>query len=354
MLFRTIEVKTGFRAIHLHDGAVRRVYGPGRHTIWTLSGLHDVQFIDLAADLSPLTQTDPVPEDLDGAMIITVEAHERVVIVLRGLVRQILSPGRYRWWKAAGEPTLQRFDVREQPAALPASDVLPASAPSFKLHTLAEHGLLSRDGRPFATVPPGRYRIWEGSPWTLAALPKAMTAYNEAADADPPAGMQVHAVGVHERAVAFWHGVLLHVLNPGRYRWWEVLGPIEILRFDIREEPAALASDDPLPAGSRAGAWDEAASVEGLPLVLVRDGQPFKALPPGRYRTWQGGRWSLKPVPMSLQLLDIAPQDLLSAIRCPCASSPPRSCGSRSRSPCCASPTGRTRSTWPCSSGSAR
>jgi hypothetical protein len=78
---------------------------------------------------------------------------------------------------------------------------------------------------------------------------------------------------------------------------------------------------------------------DGTALVLVRDGRPLRVLPAGRYRAWAGGRWSLKPVPLSLQSLDIAPQDLLTADQVPVRPSPR-----------CSSPTGRTRSTSPCSS----
>ena len=317
MWSRLIEVKSGFRVVHLHNGTVVTVYGPGRHSFWTLNGVHDVVTVDLSADLVALAANDPLPSDLEGTSIIRVEPHERVALFREGLLRQVLGPGRYRWWSAAGEHRLERYDVRAEPTALTDADTLPATNAFFKQTILAEHGLLSRDGRPVRAVSAGRYRIWDGSPWTLAALPKALTAHTDAPDAAPPPGMEVHAVGVHERAVVFWQGNLLHVLTPGRYRWWQVLGPLQIIRYDIREQPAPITDEDPLPSGDRTGSWTEAASVEGTPLVLVRDGQPLLALPEGRYRAWTGGRWSLKPVPRSLQLLDIAPQDLLSADQVP-------------------------------------
>jgi regulator of protease activity HflC (stomatin/prohibitin superfamily) len=47
--------------------------------------------------------------------------------------------------------------------------------------------------------------------------------------------------------------------------------------------------------------------------VLYRDGQPVEALAAGRYRAWKAGGWAVVTVPLALQALDVAVQDLVTA-----------------------------------------
>lgn len=311
-----LHILRGQRVVHLVDGAVRAVYGPGSRTVWTLGAVHEFHRITTALPMKALTPADPVPADAAGSRIIEVGAHERVAVFAQGQCVQVLEVGRWRWWEDNGEPTLLRIDRGAVPAPLGADDPLPAVLPDASVVQLAEPRLLTHDGAPHSVLAPGRYRIWERDAWAIAALPNGFQAASVARGARVE-GEQVEIVAGHERAVVFRNGTLLHTLVPGRYVGWEAAGPYEVVRFDVREPPAALAADDRLPPGSRDGAWVEVAGHASLAVVLVRDGQPEVVLPEGRYRAWVGSRWSLKGVPLSLQALDVAAQDLLTADEVP-------------------------------------
>lgn len=316
MPFTSHVVKRGQRLAHLKDGVFVALLGPGRHAKWVSAGVHDFLPIAIALDLSPLNHTDPLPEDLPGTRILRVANGERLVVLTDGVYRQTLEPGRYRWWDELGEPTLLRFKVQDEPAPLAEDDPLPLTGKGWKTLTFVETALKLRRGVVLGATPAGRYRLWDGSDWEIRAMPRALSPVPVAAPPEPPGCARVD-VASHERAVAFINGLQAQILTPGRYQWWPEAGALELLRFDLREPPAPLSTDDRLSPGSNPPHWAEEASVEGRALVLVRDGQPERALPPGRYRAWIGGRWSLKPVPLSLQSLDIAPQDLLTADQVP-------------------------------------
>ncbi len=316
-MFRRVEVRRGFRVALIQDGAFVRLFGPGVHWPWLGSGVHELLSLDLSAELKALPDNDPLPEDLPGARIILVAPHERVAVLVRGICRIILPPGRYRWWEEQGEPTLLRFDLREPPAPLDPADPLPQTSGLYSVTFFNEPALLLRRARPIGVVPEGRYRVWTGGEWSLRAIPHELSPVGVEAEQEPPAGRELIEVGPHERITVFHRGVFLAAKGPGRYAWWSPLGPLAVTRHDTREAPAPLQPDDPLPPGPLAGAWEEASATEQQALVLVRDGQPERALTPGRYRAWTGSRWSLKPVPLSLQTLDVAPQDLLCADQVP-------------------------------------
>ncbi len=315
-MFHTVVVKRGARTAHLKDGRLERLYGPGRHTVWTFGGLHEFIEIDTGFPIQPVPAGGPLPDDLEGARIISVDAHERVVVLLHGQFVQVLERGRWRWWDAHGEPTLLRLDRRAPPVLATESDPLPANTPGATVTGYIEPGLLQYAGRPHSLVPAGRWRVWDADAWRIAAIPRGFNAapVDRGERIDGEVELQV---GEHERAVVLRNGAFLQVLDGGRYIGWEAAGPYTVLRFDCLAEPTPLGPDDPLPAGTHGTDWTEASGHDALAVVLVRDGQPWRVLPEGRYRAWTGSRWSLKGVPLSLQALDVAAQDLLTADEVP-------------------------------------
>lgn len=315
MWYRSVTVKRGQRLAWLVDGKLRQLFGPGVHGLWTIGGLHELQLLDVAPPLKPVLPGDPLGDDVPGARVLEVSLRERVAVLVRGQLVQVLEPGRWRWWEDLGEPTLLRLDRLAPPTAVADDDPLPATLPGTSTTAWAEPVLLTHAGRPQGVLPAGRYRLWEADPWRLQKLPTMFAAAPLDRGERVPGELEVR-VAEHERVVVLRGGAFLQVLGPGRWLGWEAAGPYELLRFDVRTAPVALGADDPLPPGTRAE-WTEAAGHEGLAVVLLRDGQPERALPPGRHRAWTGSRWGLKAVPLSLQALDVAPQDLLTADEVP-------------------------------------
>lgn len=169
------------------------------------------------------------------------------------------------------------------------------------------------DGRFRRLYGPGTHRVWTFSGRHDFVTIDILGELKPLLDADPIPddleGTTLVRVGEHERVAAFVHGRLRWILLPGRYRLWDANGPVTLLRYDVRAEPVQVADDDPLPPGSQ---HSEVASSPSQALVLCRHGTPFHTLEPGTWRIWSGGPWSVKVVSLSLQTLELAPQDLLS------------------------------------------
>ncbi|MEQ1566573.1 MAG: slipin family protein [Myxococcota bacterium] len=311
-MFRILSLRRGERVVHHVDGKVRSVYGPGKHWLWTWSGVHEFQRlkVDPSAALAPLSADDRLdPSQLDATEL-TVAAGERVVLSLDGAVIGCVGPGRYRWWNELGVPELRRFDLRARPEPIPHDDAL--SQPiqgAFTVASFTGGAVWSVGNTPQGWVPPGQYRIWAGAPWTLVEVPRDLVPVgSDPLDPAPP-GSRVEQLRADERMAVFLDGVFVRCVGPGgRFVRWDAAGTFDLRRFRLADEPVALESGDVLPPG--AGATEVAGSSLQA-AVLLRDGLPVRVLPEGRYRTWPGSRWGLKAVPLSLQSLDVAPQDLL-------------------------------------------
>ena len=188
-----------------------------------------------------------------------------------------------------------------------------------------ERVALLRDGRYLRLLGPGRHTIWSGSVWTLGALTELvrydLRASPAALAADDPlpddlAEATVVTVSRHEVGVLRVEGRDSQVLLPGRYRLWRDGPRQEIVRFDVLAEPVALATDDVLDVG-RLAAWVEASADGHSAVVLLRDGKPVRALAPGRYRTWGAGPWSLRTVSRERQVVELSAQDLVTQDQVP-------------------------------------
>lgn len=294
------------------DGRPQRTLPAGRYRAWAGSPWSLQPLVPVAKEVS----NDPWSSQVEGATFFQVEQWERAVVFVGGSANHTLGPGRYLWWDAAGPLVLRRYDLREEPAPLADDDPLPASvAGQYNTALHADPVLLQNGGRPIKVLPPGRYRLWGGGAYSIIALPKALVPISNDPYAVASDDADIVSIGVHEAGMVFVKGVLQQGVGPGRYLWWKAAGALDLVRFDLRQEPAPLSADDPLPPAH--AMYTVAAAFDAQALVLCRDGLPQKSLVEGRYRAWNGSRWSLKPVPLSLQSLDVAPQDLLSRDQVP-------------------------------------
>lgn len=313
MWFRTLVIGRRERVVHVVDGVVQRVFGPGRHFVSTLSGQHE--FVRLALDaatcLRPLPPGDVLPAGI-GATEFAVGPLERAIATLDGVVLGALGPGRYRWWDELGALQLRRFALDARPEPMGIDDPAPDPIEGWvTIHGYPAPILWMRARRPVAVLPPGRYRYWSGSPWTLTDLPRDLVSVGADVPDPLPDGAHLLVVGRDERVLATLDGANPKVVGPGRWLWWEAAGTFAFRRFSVVAEPEPVDDLDTVPTAV------EAASTELQPLVLLRAGLPQRVLPPGRYRTWPGSIWGLKVVPLSLQSLDVAPQDLLTEDQVP-------------------------------------
>jgi regulator of protease activity HflC (stomatin/prohibitin superfamily) len=180
-MMKVITVSAKERVAHLRDGELVAVYGPGKHWVWTIWGVNELVKIDVSAPLVPIARGDPLPEELPGARLVEVAPWERLVVKVSGQVRQALNPGRYRLWDESAE--LIRYDLRNEPTPLSPEDRLePAPVGLRELSASPSQAIVVyRDGQPHSVRTEGRYRVWDGGPWALYAMPMGLRTLDVAA-----------------------------------------------------------------------------------------------------------------------------------------------------------------------------
>lgn len=171
MLYRTLDVAPHQRIAWLRDGRFVRLFGPGRHTVWTWSGRHDFLTLDLTAEMKGISDPDPLPTDLEGTTLVQVADHERVAVFIHGRMRWILQPGRFRVWNDLGPIREIRYDVRAEPQPVPEDDPLPPGTSHSEVVSSPSQALvLCRHGTPHRTLEPGTWRLWNGGPWSVKVV----------------------------------------------------------------------------------------------------------------------------------------------------------------------------------------
>jgi len=130
------------------------------------------------------------------------------------------------------------------------------------------------------------------------------------------AGTRIVTVRPDQAVVRKVAGRVRQVLGPGHYRVWDdgVLDE-ELVTIDLLAEPLPLLPSDILTP--TLNAWSEATASKRTALVLHRNGEPVKVLREGRYRLWRDGPWSVHAVPMALNSLDVAAQDVMTRDQVP-------------------------------------
>jgi regulator of protease activity HflC (stomatin/prohibitin superfamily) len=159
------------RAIVLRNGRFLRILQPGQHWVWTWPGLVDVERVDLAAAMQPLTRS-AFPDELPGTDILTVGPAQRVIRRVQGRVVQVLLPGRYRLWNAIPHESFEVVELMDEPAHLADNDILyPAHSDWTTRSSTSDSALvLIRNGEAQRALAPGRYRFWAGGPWGATAI----------------------------------------------------------------------------------------------------------------------------------------------------------------------------------------
>ncbi len=289
-MWSTLNVPRHQRWAHLQDNKFVTLLSPGRHSVSTWSGAHEFVKYELGDLPTPILPQDPLPSVHPGVETVAIADHERVAVFVHGHFKGFLGPGLYRWWTDAGPMTLQRFDVREEPQVLPQDDLFPDATAHYETVRMENYSLLKRDQIVLHTLPPGRYRLWTGGKYAIqACATEWFSIENLPWYRDIPDALAL-TVAQHEVAVVWRDGRVFSIHGPGRYAYWRVFGEVEIQRFDIREEPVPLAEDDPLPDTH---ALYDTVKMENHAL-LRRDQAFVRAMPPGRYRLWKGGKFSIQ------------------------------------------------------------
>jgi len=176
-MFKTLLVASHQRVAHVVDGRYTELLGPGRHTRWTLGGLHEFLTLDLRAEVDKRPNPDPLPDDLPGATTVRVASNHRGVLFFDGVYQKILYPGRYLLWDAQGKAEVYDVDVQAEPLPLPDTDRTPHNGGNVWTDLTVDGttaGVVKHNGVPIRLAAPGRYRVWSQGPWTIEPVSLAL------------------------------------------------------------------------------------------------------------------------------------------------------------------------------------
>jgi regulator of protease activity HflC (stomatin/prohibitin superfamily) len=176
-LFRWLRVGRTERVALIRDGRFERLLGPGRHFVWTLGAVVELERYDVSSVFETVAPGDLVPLETSASQGLVVADGQLALVRFAGVFHAVLGAGVYRLWTEAGDVAVERVDTRAPPGRLEASDRLPSGIGGWAAEATASADqavVLLRDGLPVERLAPGRYRTWAGGPWALRAVSLAL------------------------------------------------------------------------------------------------------------------------------------------------------------------------------------
>lgn len=111
-----VELTDTQRALVWKDGRLAFVLGPGRHAFWKTEAKLEVELFDVStvrfehAKLEAIVANSEARTHLEA---ILVDPNFEVLLLVNGVLRERLAPGRHVFWKAAGNLRVVSVDKRE-------------------------------------------------------------------------------------------------------------------------------------------------------------------------------------------------------------------------------------------------
>lgn len=186
---------------------------------------------------------------------LTVQPHERTLLIRDGRPRALLGPGRHRFWFwDATTSVTTTYDLNQAAATLTPelAAVLPPDAGEVFEVPEGALGLVSVDGRPTRALEPGRYVLWGGRGKVEGQLLRLDQVLGEV----PPGFVRLLPDGYvtevvvmpHERVLLMVDGLLHTVLASGRHFVFRRNREVAPVRVDLRERELPVNGQDVLTA----------------------------------------------------------------------------------------------------------
>jgi regulator of protease activity HflC (stomatin/prohibitin superfamily) len=185
---------------------------------------------------------------------ISLQAHERALLIRDGRPARLLGPGRHRLWTWGAELTSVTYNLDTASALLTPElqAVLPPDAADVFEVADGHLGLISVDDRPFRVLAPGRYALWKGRARVQGALLSLAPVLGEVpsgfASLMPAEQVEEALVMPHERVLLMVDGALHTVLGSGRHFVFKDRRKIQVVWVDLREREVQIAGQEVLTA----------------------------------------------------------------------------------------------------------
>jgi regulator of protease activity HflC (stomatin/prohibitin superfamily) len=224
---------------------------PGRWLVWKVRSVTAVQIMDTTDVTMPIPPAfvTLVPEGLRRRVLIA-EDH-------RGLLRQagrlvaLLAPGEHwLWWDEGCSVVMAAMTWMAWTPQVDA--ILPPDAAEILDVPVGQIALISRDGVPNATLPPGRYILWQLHVRITAELHSTECIHTTIPHrwwAMVPAGeLLISTIKTHQRALLYIDGALSEVLEPGRYGVSTLDRDVRLVVVDLWEQELQIAGQEVMTA----------------------------------------------------------------------------------------------------------
>jgi len=185
---------------------------------------------------------------------VSLQDHERGLLVRDGRVVAWLSPGRHRLWSHRSEVRRVDVDAAFLPLTPEVGAVVPPGAGTELFVPHAHLGLLSVDGRPTACLLPGRYLLWQlRAEVTARVVSTEPVLANEAVpDAFRALVPATHLTRVtvlaHERALVYVDGALARSLGEGAWSVFCAHRAVSVVLVDLREREIQIVGQEVMTA----------------------------------------------------------------------------------------------------------
>lgn len=158
--FRQVSLGADQRAVLYRDGRPVLFLRPGTYRYWTVDDSVELRTFDVTTRVPELTNellaVIPKTELLDA----TVEAHQLGLLYLRNAFVQVLSPGRYRFWRTPEhEPEVVVVDMRRRNVAITGQELMTRDKVTLRL-TLTVDFAVADPKRVTETVTDLNNTVW--------------------------------------------------------------------------------------------------------------------------------------------------------------------------------------------------
>lgn len=311
-------------ALVFRDGDLFRVLERGRHRMVYPFAKMSVTMVDTTTAQADFCEheallTDPLLAPY--LEVVDLRDGERALVWIDGRLQGLLTPGRYGYWKAAGDIRIEHLSIDRAP--LDCDDLelilaLPNANQELEVVRCEndKQTIMYLNGLVQDVLGPGRYVFWKGAgKWQKQVCNKtALFTVTELLD-EPKIRENLVTVDLSdgERALVWINDCLSWLLGPGRYGYWKSIGLVRVERIIPTPEPIKTNDIETLIKLPNAQAWLKVVEVaKGNSAVLTRDGEIEALLQPGRYVYWQGlGKLEVQIVDNREQALELNGQEIM-------------------------------------------
>lgn len=132
-----VDLADSQRALVWKDGRLASILGPGRHAFWKTDAALEVQTFDVSTvrfEHSKLESVVAHAEARTHLESITVDPNFEVLLLVNGVLRERLAPGKHVFWKAAGNLRVVSVDKREHTLDVAGQEIMTSDKVTLRVN----------------------------------------------------------------------------------------------------------------------------------------------------------------------------------------------------------------------------